>query len=75
MLCVSGRGRHSFSVSAEVPGKRAGTVNELDDRRCENEVHLCCLRETHNTFNGCARTLVAGNSEPMVTDSHHLTNI
>lgn len=41
MLCVSGRGRHSFSVSAEVPGKRAGTVNELDDRRCENEVHLC----------------------------------
>lgn len=71
MLRVSGRGRHSFSVSAEVPGKRAGTVNELDDRRRENEVRLCCLSETHNASDGCARTPVAGNSQPVVTDSHH----
>lgn len=39
MLCATGCGRHS--VSAKVPGIRVGTVNDLDDRRFDNEVHLC----------------------------------
>lgn len=67
VLCVTGCGRHS--VSAEVPGTRAATVNDLGDHRCDNEVHLCCLREGRNAFTSCAQTRVAVKSAALVNDS------
>lgn len=72
--CVCDRARadiHSVCQQRFL-AREPGPLTSPTTRRCEGEVHSCCLGEAHNAFNGCAWTSVAGRSEPMVKKSHHL---